>query len=232
MDSRKLIVGIVAIVLLIWGPLDHSWPWWFAIRTGYLILVPLSIWFFLGWLKKDWQLDPDLDDVRMEAIKPLGIASAAAVAFWYWFAPLYVELQISIYGLEAKATIVKVETVERDDGDRAWWTADLINYTFRTADGYVFAGVNDANSSQTHNIIGRSDAAGNYPSATVQYVRSNPEWHRLKGWGYDGFGPPNSIFNILARMAGVGGLIGFAYWYAYSSLFRRLHANRVPSPRR
>ena len=114
-----------------------------------------------------------------------------------------------------------VETVERDDGDKAW-TVDLINYTFRTEDGYVFAGVNDANSSETYDLIGPSDDAGEYPNARVQYVRSNPEWHRLKGWGYDGFGPPGSILNIIARMAIVVVPVAFAYWYAYDCLIRRL----------
>jgi len=58
MGSRKYIVGMVAVALLIWGPLDRSWPAWLAIRTAYLILVPLAIWFLLGWIWKRWQPDP------------------------------------------------------------------------------------------------------------------------------------------------------------------------------
>jgi hypothetical protein len=138
---------------------------------------------------------------------------------------MYVELQISLKGKEAKASIIKVETIEHDDGQRAW-TIDLINYTFRTEDGFVFAGVNDANSSQTSDLIGPSDAAGKYPDAKVQYVRSNPKWHRLKGWGYGGFGPPN---DILARLAAVVGIVAFAYWYAYSSLLTKLRGDRFGS---
>lgn len=231
MEVRKYIVGLVAVALLIWGPLDHSWPWWFAIRIGYLILIPLGTWFLLGWLWQDRQpqSDPELNDARMEAIKLIALASAATIAIWYWLAPLYVELQISLYGKETKASIVTVETIERDNGERAW-TVDLINYTFRTEDGGMFAGVNDANSSETYDLIGPSDAAGDYPSARVQYVRANPEWHRLKGWGYDGLGPPNSILGIAFRMVIVVVPIAFAYWYAYSSLFSKLHGNRFARP--
>lgn len=228
METRKYIVALVAVVLLLWGPGDPSWPWWLAIRLGYLILVPLGIWFLLGWIWQDRQSQPDpvLNNTRIEAIKPIAISSAAMFAIWYLLVPLYVELQISLKGKEAMASIIKVGTVERDDGERAW-TIDLINYTFRTEDGFVFAGVNDANSSQTSDLLGPSDAAGKYPDAKVQYVRSNPEWHRLKGWGYGGFGPPN---DILARIAGVIGIIAFAYWYAYSSLLTKFHRNRFGSP--
>ena len=55
---------------------------------------------------------------------------------------------ISLYGQETEASVVKVETVERDNTERAW-TVDFINYTFRTQEGYIFAGENDANSSET-----------------------------------------------------------------------------------
>ena len=156
---------------------------------------------------------------RIEAIKLIAIAVAATTVVLYFVAPLYSELQISLHGKEAKASVVSVETVERDDGDKAW-TVDLINYTFRTEDGYVFAGVNDANTSQTHGIIGSPDASGRYPDARVTYVRSNPKWHRLNGWGYDGFGPPGSVVYILFRMAIVLVPAFLAYWYVYDRLVR------------
>ena len=62
MTSRKYIVIIVAVVLLIWGPIDHSWPAWLAIRTGYLIAIPLVTWFLLAWLWKVWQPDKKTED--------------------------------------------------------------------------------------------------------------------------------------------------------------------------
>jgi hypothetical protein len=61
MGSRKYIVGVVAVALLIWGPIDHSWPAWLAIRIGYLILVPLATWFILGWISKAWQPNPQTE---------------------------------------------------------------------------------------------------------------------------------------------------------------------------
>jgi hypothetical protein len=61
MGSRKYIVGVIAVALLIWGPIDHSWPAWLAIRIGYLILVPLATWFILGWIWKAWQPNPQTE---------------------------------------------------------------------------------------------------------------------------------------------------------------------------
>lgn len=57
MSSRKYLVAVLVAALLIWGPLDHSWPAWFAIRSGYLIAIPVAAWFFLGWIWKVWQPD-------------------------------------------------------------------------------------------------------------------------------------------------------------------------------
>ena len=73
MGSRKYIVGVIAVALLIWGPLDYSWPAWLAIRTAYLILVPLATWFVLGWIWKAWQPDP-----RTEKRLQRSLASATA----------------------------------------------------------------------------------------------------------------------------------------------------------
>ena len=57
MNSRKYLVGVLAVVLLIWGPIDHSWPAWLAIRVGYLIAAPMVTWFILGWIWRAWKPD-------------------------------------------------------------------------------------------------------------------------------------------------------------------------------
>jgi hypothetical protein len=158
---------------------------------------------------------------RNTALKLMGILTIATLTCAYFIVPLYIELQISLYGQEAEALVVTVETVERDDGNRAW-TKDLINYTFCTKDGYIFAGVNEANSSETHDLIGAPDTAGKYRNARVQYVRSNPKWHRLKGWGYDGFGPPGSIPWIIVRMGIIVIPVVFVYLYVYDCLIRNM----------
>lgn len=61
MSSRKYIVGVVVVALLIWGPIDK----WLVIRTGYLIAIPLAAWFFLGWIWRVWQPDLAAED-RLE----------------------------------------------------------------------------------------------------------------------------------------------------------------------
>ena len=57
MGCRNYLVGVLVFVLLIWGPIDHSWPAWLAIRTGYLIAIPLATWFLLAWIWRVWQPD-------------------------------------------------------------------------------------------------------------------------------------------------------------------------------
>lgn len=55
MNFRNYLAGTILVVLLIWGPIDHSWPAWLAIRIGYLILIPLTVWFLLGLVWNHWQ---------------------------------------------------------------------------------------------------------------------------------------------------------------------------------
>ncbi len=57
MGPRKYIVGVVAVTLLIWGPGDHSWPAWLLIRMGYLVAIPVAVWFVLGWIWRAWKPD-------------------------------------------------------------------------------------------------------------------------------------------------------------------------------
>jgi succinate dehydrogenase hydrophobic anchor subunit len=67
MSFRNYLAGAIFAVLLIWGPIDHSWPAWLAIRSGYLILVPLVVWFLVGWLWNHWQPNKKLE-ITLERI--------------------------------------------------------------------------------------------------------------------------------------------------------------------
>ena len=67
MNFRNYLAGTILVMLLIWGPIDHSWPAWLAIRIGYLILVPLAIWFLLGWIWNYFQPSSELE-VTLERI--------------------------------------------------------------------------------------------------------------------------------------------------------------------
>ena len=152
---------------------------------------------------------------RRNILFGIALVSIASVVGGYFLLPLCVELQISMFGEESEATILKVKSFETDDGNRAW-TLDYINYTFQIPDGFLFAGVNVANISETERLIGKKDASGNYGRARVEYVRQHPERHRLKGWGYDGLGPPGSIPTLLFRICLVIGIAGFVCLYAYT----------------
>lgn len=54
MKFINYLTGTVFVILLIWGPIDHSWPAWLAIRFAYLLFIPLFLWLFLRWLWKHW----------------------------------------------------------------------------------------------------------------------------------------------------------------------------------
>ena len=63
MGPRKYIVGVIAFVLLIWGPIDHTLPvWGVVIRTVYLIAIPTLAWFILAWIWKVWQPDKTVEN--------------------------------------------------------------------------------------------------------------------------------------------------------------------------
>jgi len=146
----------------------------------------------------------------------LGMVILFLAGFFAAKSPLHLlaELRISLFGEETPARVVKVQTEERSDGNRSW-DVDLINYTFRIPEGFTFAGVNEANVSETERLIGRPDAKGEYHQAIVRYLPRNPQVHRLKGWGYDGYGPPGGPVSFAVRGLIHLCIVGFACAYAY-----------------
>lgn len=62
MTNRGYIVTVVTIILLLWGQIDHSWPFGLAIRLGYLIIIPLVTWFLLGLIWKVWSPDNEAEE--------------------------------------------------------------------------------------------------------------------------------------------------------------------------
>lgn len=63
MFFRKYFVSVIFITLLIWGPIDNSWPLSFAIRLGYLLLTPLIVWFLLSWIWGKWKPNARMEDI-------------------------------------------------------------------------------------------------------------------------------------------------------------------------
>jgi hypothetical protein len=55
-----VILGFVILVL--WGPVDHNWPFWLAIRTSYLVLIPCVLALLLKYLWRRWQPDFEAED--------------------------------------------------------------------------------------------------------------------------------------------------------------------------
>jgi hypothetical protein len=63
MFFRKYFVAIIFLTLLIWGPIDNTWPAWLVIRLGYLILIPLIFWFLLTWIWDRWEPNAQTEDI-------------------------------------------------------------------------------------------------------------------------------------------------------------------------
>lgn len=55
MAFRNYLSLTVFIALLMFGPINDSWPAWLAIRIGYLIIVPFLVWLLTGWIWNYWQ---------------------------------------------------------------------------------------------------------------------------------------------------------------------------------
>ena len=49
MNFRHRFIVAIIIALILWGPIDHTWPAWLVIRLGYLLIVPLVCWWILKW---------------------------------------------------------------------------------------------------------------------------------------------------------------------------------------
>jgi len=75
MNNRAYIVGALTVILLIWGPLDHSWPAWLLIRTGYLIILPVGTWWLLKWIWRMWMPDTNTEERLSRTLT--GITSGA-----------------------------------------------------------------------------------------------------------------------------------------------------------
>jgi hypothetical protein len=56
-EIRHWIVGLIALGLLIFGPIDHDSPYGIAVRLGYLVLVPLAVWIGLAGFWRIWRPD-------------------------------------------------------------------------------------------------------------------------------------------------------------------------------
>lgn len=82
MKFRNLIPGIVFVILLFWGPMNHSSSWWIFVRIGYLLLIPNVVRWLLNWLWNYWQPTEKEDDIADKigaAIICLGLWTFAVI---------------------------------------------------------------------------------------------------------------------------------------------------------
>jgi hypothetical protein len=63
MNFKNYFATTILIVLLIWGPINHSWPAWIAIRIGYLLLIPFLIYKTIDWIWNYFDFSDKLDNI-------------------------------------------------------------------------------------------------------------------------------------------------------------------------
>jgi hypothetical protein len=83
MKFRGLLTGIVFLILLIWGPVNHSWPGWLLIRLSYLIIIPIAVSLLLKWIWNYWQPTKEEEDIAEKVtsgIICLGLWTLAVLA--------------------------------------------------------------------------------------------------------------------------------------------------------
>lgn len=86
MIFRNYLVGTIFMVLLIFGPIDDTWTAWLAIRIGYLILIPLTVWLLLSWILNKWMPNDKTESLLIRilsvinsiALFPLAILEATS----------------------------------------------------------------------------------------------------------------------------------------------------------
>jgi uncharacterized membrane protein YfcA len=83
MAFRNYLVGTIFAVLLIWGPIDHTWPAWLAIRIGYLILIPLVVGLLLGWVWNHWPPSEKLEDILKRILSSVVAVALLLIAIYY-----------------------------------------------------------------------------------------------------------------------------------------------------
>lgn len=54
---RKFLTGVVAFIVLIWGPVSPL-----ALRVAMLVGLPTAAWFLLGWMWRVWRPDDAAED--------------------------------------------------------------------------------------------------------------------------------------------------------------------------
>jgi hypothetical protein len=101
MMFKKYLTGTILALLLIWGPVDHSWPNLLFVRIGYLIALPLIIYLLIGWIWKLCQPSDKIEDALNRILSVIICAGLFVLAF-----------------LEATSTthFVNTETIRTRDG--------------------------------------------------------------------------------------------------------------------
>ena len=80
MNFRNYLAGTIFVVLLIWGPIDHLWPAWLAIRIGYLVLIPLVVWLILMWIWNYWQPEREIEIILERILSGIIFVALSALA--------------------------------------------------------------------------------------------------------------------------------------------------------
>ncbi len=101
LNFRNYLTAAVVFLLLLYGQVDSTKSFYILIRLSYVILIPLFIWFLIGWVWKKFNLTEHLDQIL------------ARILFCVFGCAMTV---LAIFEFNAKTHIGNTQTVRTYDG--------------------------------------------------------------------------------------------------------------------
>jgi hypothetical protein len=81
MTFRDYLSVTILLILLIWGPIDQTLPEWLALRIAYVVLVPITSWFILGWIWNNWKPSDKFESLLNRILSVLICIALLSLAF-------------------------------------------------------------------------------------------------------------------------------------------------------
>ncbi len=92
-NNRNLLVGLLFVVLLIWGPIE---PYGMVVRIAYLIALPALLWLGLGYFGSKWKGDELANDRLARGIAGIIAGAFFIGAYLSFTAPYHTECTQSV----------------------------------------------------------------------------------------------------------------------------------------
>lgn len=107
MAFREYLTGIIYLVLLIWGPIDHDIEYGIVIRICYLIIIPFLFWLIIRWIWNYFDLNRNVDIILNKILSVLIAFTLVVFAVLETFSNYHIE----------NTQVIQTRFVKEDVGD-------------------------------------------------------------------------------------------------------------------